>query len=111
MSLRFRVLSAYKELHRARKIVFKNDTVALEAGKYKIREEFRKNSSVTDRNEIQKLVKIAEDTADILKKTVVQAVLNERGHYKLNITEHSSLQNNVQLVKNNMSKNRHTEGV
>ena len=105
------MLSAYKELHRARKIVFKNDAVALEAGKYKIREEFRKNSRVTNKSEIQKLAKIAEDTAVILKKTVVQAVLNEKGNYRLNLTEHSYLQNNVQLVKNNMCEKRRTEGV
>lgn len=105
------VLSAYKELHKARKIVFKNDSVALEAGKYKIREEFRKNANLNDQNEIQKLAKVAEETAVILRKTIVQAVLNKNGNYKLNITEHSFLQNNVQLVKKNMCEKRHQSGV
>lgn len=106
MSLRLRVLSAYRELHRARKTVFKNDAVALEAGKYKIREEFRKNAAVADPNEIQKLAKIAEETAVILKKTIVQAALNEKGNYQLKLTEHSFLQNNVQMVKKNMCEKR-----
>ena len=105
------MLSAYKELHRARQIVFKNDAVALEAGKYKIREEFRKNANLRDEKEIMQLAKTAEETAVILKKTVVQAVRNEKGNYKLNLTEHSFLQNNVQLVKKNMYKKRCQDGI
>ena len=80
--------------------------MALEAGKYKIREEFRKHAQVTDEKKVQQLVKIAEETAVILRKTVVQAVLNDKGNYKLNLTEDSFLQNNVLLVKKNMCDRR-----
>ena len=105
----FQVFAAYKSLHRARQSVFKNDNVALEAAKYKIREEFRKNAGEKDPVKIAELAKIAEETAVILRKTVVQAVMNENGNYKLNITEDSHLQNNVQLVMKNMCEKRRQE--
>eukprot|EP00794_Sanderia_malayensis_P008845 gene8845-9793_t len=106
MSMRLRVFAAYRALHRARQQVFKNDQVALEAGKYKIREEFRKNLNEKSQESILKHIKTAEDTALLLRKTVVQAVLNDEGRYKLNLTEDSYLRNNVQVLKNSMSRRR-----
>ena len=71
-SLRRQVLSAYKQLHRARMTAFANDEVRLDGSRAKIREEFEKNRNLTDEAEIRKLVKHAELVADILVKRVVQ---------------------------------------
>ncbi len=103
----FQVFAAYRALHRARQQVFKNDIVALEAGKYKIREEFRKNMIEKNRQNIENFIKIADETAVLLRKTVVQAVMNDEGRFKLNITEDSHLANNCQILKKNMSESRH----
>lgn len=48
MSLRSRVLLAFKNLHRARLDVFKGDYQALSAGRIKINEEFRKNRAESE---------------------------------------------------------------
>ena len=105
------VFAAYRSLHRARQQVFKNDPVALEAGKYKIREEFRKNAKEQNIENIQKFAKTAEATTVLLRKTVVQATLTDQGTYKVNLTDDSHLQNNVQILKQNMSDRRHLEQI
>lgn len=49
------VLQAFKAVHRARKRVFDGDTRALEAGRIKINEEFKKYKHVTDESVISEV--------------------------------------------------------
>lgn len=87
MSLRSRVLSAFKELHRARLVVFKNDERALNAGRLKINEEFRKYMNESDPKKIEELIQVAKDSSMILRKHVVQLEQVEDDKFKANITQ------------------------
>uniref|UniRef100_A0A3Q2CZB1 LYR motif containing 7 n=1 Tax=Cyprinodon variegatus TaxID=28743 RepID=A0A3Q2CZB1_CYPVA len=48
------VLSVFKKLHRTRVDVFKDDTRALTAARFKINEEFKKNKNETSEENIEK---------------------------------------------------------
>ncbi|CAH3168627.1 unnamed protein product [Pocillopora meandrina] len=56
-SLRSKVLSCYRSLHRTRLKVFRDDSFALEAGKQRIRTEFLKHKNETDPAKLLNLFK------------------------------------------------------
>lgn len=96
LSTRHRVLACFKTLHKARKQVFDGDNAALNAGRIKINNEFRKNKDVTDITAIDELIKTAEETAQYLKATIVQMRQNEiTGTYELRLTKDSVLGDNT----------------
>lgn len=95
-SLRTRVLSCFKTLHRARQQVFVGDVAALSAGRHKINNEFAKNKEVVDEKAIKELVVIGEEAARFMKASVLQMQLNEKkGAYELRITKDTVLPDNV----------------
>lgn len=79
-------MKAFKSLHNARKAVFREDELALEASRRKINEEYRKNKYVTDAQVIKELVKFSHEVEKELKSQVVQARQVRPGHYELRIT-------------------------
>ncbi|GAB1607558.1 complex III assembly factor LYRM7-like [Argonauta hians] len=81
------VIDVFRRLHRTRRKVFQNDSMALEASKVKINQEFRKNLNQTDNGEIQKLLKIAVDAEVILRTQVVQAEEMTPGVYRAKLTD------------------------
>lgn len=93
----FQVLEAYRNLHRARRIVFSGDILALEAAKLKIRQEFKNRLQLTDEVEIRGLVQMANETADFMRKGVIQGQADNTNTYKLNITKETHLHKNVPL--------------
>ncbi|EDO32069.1 predicted protein [Nematostella vectensis] len=99
MSLRSKVLSCYRKLHRARLKTFQGDTLALEAGRQKIREEFAKNKNEADKTKIAELILTAEDVERMLRQNVVQAILQEKDKYKAKITEDTQLLDNATRPK------------
>jgi len=96
-SLRSKVLSCYRSLHRTRLKVFKEDKHALEAGKQRIRNEFAKHKNETDPSKIAELIATAESAEKFLRCNIVQGVQTDRGTYRLRITEDTELQNNAPL--------------
>jgi complex III assembly factor LYRM7 len=72
-SARTKVLSLFKTLHRTREVVFRGDDHALKVTREKINEEFRKHSTVSNPEEIKKLLQIASESNDILRTKVLQA--------------------------------------
>ena len=84
---RSKVLSAFKNLHRARLQTFKGDTNALNAARNEINENFRKNFDVQDHAKIEELIIVANDAADILRKHVVQFEQIGDNHFKANVTK------------------------
>lgn len=95
LSTRLRVLACFKTLHKARKQVFSGDVEALNGCRIKINDQFRKNKDIMDATAIDELIKSAEETAQYLKATVVQARLNETtGNYQLQLTKDSVLLDN-----------------
>lgn len=86
MNVRLRVLRAFKELHKARLAVFKGDAQALDEGRQKINEEFRKNLKESDSAKIQELIQVAEDSSTILRKHVIQFEEVAESTFRANIT-------------------------
>ena len=79
--------------------MFSGDSVALEAGKQRIRQEFSKNRHEVDPKKIAELIQIAEDTERILRCHVVQGVQTNDGNYQLKITRDTALEENAPLPK------------
>nr|CAD7409420.1 unnamed protein product [Timema cristinae] len=79
--LREAVLHSFKNLHRARKLIFKDDDFALQAARTKINEEYRQNKHVTELSSIEELVKFAESVEEELKSSVIQAREVKPGRY------------------------------
>ncbi|XP_010741017.2 complex III assembly factor LYRM7 [Larimichthys crocea] len=72
MGTRLKVLSVFKELHRTRMAVFKDDSRTLTAARLKINEEFRKNKDETSEENIQKMIKMGSDVEAVLRQGVLQ---------------------------------------
>ncbi|XP_033108130.1 complex III assembly factor LYRM7-like isoform X1 [Anneissia japonica] len=124
--MREKVLATFRALHRTRKLVFKDDERVLNgiflspyiqllphnfshsafvfilpsAARLKINEEFKKNKSIEDTDEISKLVKIGEDAELFLRKKVVQAEHKSDGIAELHLRK-DVLLDNAKLLKNN----------
>lgn len=91
------MLSCYRSLHRTRLKVFKDDTLALEAGKERIRNEFLKHKNETDPSKISELISMAESADKFLRHNVVQGIQTDRSTFRLRITEDTELQDNAKL--------------
>ncbi|KAH8375130.1 hypothetical protein KR200_006381, partial [Drosophila serrata] len=89
------VLSAFKRLHRTRQYVFEGDVQALTAGRAKINESFLQNRNETNEDEIQKMIKLAQDVDHELRTNVIQAKKKEEGVYELRITPETTRLDNV----------------
>ncbi|XP_020814621.1 complex III assembly factor LYRM7 [Drosophila serrata] len=94
-NLRRQVLSAFKRLHRTRQYVFEGDVQALTAGRAKINESFLQNRNETNEDEIQKMIKLAQDVDHELRTNVIQAKKKEEGVYELRITPETTRLDNV----------------
>ena len=91
------MLSCYRSLHRTRLKVFKDDTLALEAGKERVRNEFLKHRSETAPSKIAELISKAESAEKFLRHNVVQGVQTDRSTFRLRITEDTQLQHHAKL--------------
>lgn len=85
--LRKEVLSCFKSLHQARKIVFKGDTRALTLGRDKINEEFRKQAHVQNSDSIRELINYSRAVEHELKTRVIQAQEVAPGRYQAEIRD------------------------
>ncbi|KAB0789957.1 hypothetical protein PPYR_15753 [Photinus pyralis] len=90
MSLRREVLKCFKNLHRTREIVFNGDVRALQKGREKINEEFKKNKDVQELATINEvppinLIRFSEEVEKELRTTVVQAREIKPGVFQANI--------------------------
>lgn len=98
----FQVLGAYRTLLRTRQIVFSGDAVALTKSREKIRDSFLANKHLTASEDILQQIQCANETSDFLLQGVVQGKLNTQDNtYKVKITEHTKLHDNVPLKEKN----------
>ncbi|KAK7871974.1 hypothetical protein R5R35_004766 [Gryllus longicercus] len=93
--LRRQVLNAFKDLHKARKIVFSGDSYALEGARQKINAEFKKNKHIKDPLAIQEMVVLSKSVEKELRTSVVQAEEISPGTYRLKITPETKKLDNV----------------
>ncbi|CAK8671247.1 unnamed protein product [Clavelina lepadiformis] len=94
-ALRSKVLAAFKDLHKARLQTFRGDKKALDAGRLEINQNFRKNKDITDPVKIEELITVAQDSANILRKHVLQLEQIEENKFRANITKDISFIDNT----------------
>lgn len=113
--LRLQVLKSFKDLHLARRQVFKNDPNALAAGRAEINKQFRVNKDVSDPDKIKELIVVAQDSAMILRKHVLQLEKVTDDSYRANVTPETYMVDNTPyrdcseeelLSKSRKNKNR-----
>ncbi|XP_056592970.1 complex III assembly factor LYRM7 [Triplophysa dalaica] len=73
MGSRMKVLRVFKDLHKTRKDVFKDDNRAMTASRLKINEEFKRNKNETSDENIKEMLKMARSVETILRENVIQA--------------------------------------
>ncbi|XP_059401623.1 complex III assembly factor LYRM7 [Carassius carassius] len=71
MGTRVKVLRVFKDLHKTRREVFRDDDRALTAARLKINEEFKKHKNETEEN-IKEMLKMARAVETILRENVIQ---------------------------------------
>eukprot|EP00003_Mantamonas_plastica_P030699 TRINITY_DN7721_c0_g2_i1.p1 TRINITY_DN7721_c0_g2~~TRINITY_DN7721_c0_g2_i1.p1 ORF type:complete len:111 (+),score=25.75 TRINITY_DN7721_c0_g2_i1:35-334(+) len=88
------VLSAYRNLLKAQRIAFVNDTEMILAAQAKTREGFLANATESDNTVIEEQLEFANQTADYLRTKVVQAVQDESDetYYRMNLKKHHSVE-------------------
>lgn len=104
MSLKQKVISGFRSLHRARKQVFVGDELALNAARTKINEEFRKHKFVSDEQSIEELLKYAGQVENQLRQTVIQIKEKKPGIYEARITKDTAKLDNVMFDENAIIK-------
>ncbi|XP_039533631.1 complex III assembly factor LYRM7 [Pimephales promelas] len=72
MGTRLKVLRVFRDLHRTRRDVFKDDGIALTAARLKINEEFKRNKNEASEENIKEMLKMARSVETILRESVVQ---------------------------------------
>ncbi|XP_066953762.1 complex III assembly factor LYRM7 [Macrobrachium rosenbergii] len=95
LELRGRVLSCFKQLHRARAVAFQGDEAALAAARLKINSEFVKNKGVTDAEAVEELIKYGRQVEQVLRKHVLQAVQTDVSSYRAQIREDITMLDNI----------------
>ena len=80
-------LGAYKRLLRAAASTFKGDELTLAAAKKEIRQKFEDNRDLGEGKQLDDLLYEAYDAADFIKTHVVQAEMNEKGHYSMSANQ------------------------
>uniref|UniRef100_A0A8C5PR38 Complex III assembly factor LYRM7 n=1 Tax=Leptobrachium leishanense TaxID=445787 RepID=A0A8C5PR38_9ANUR len=93
MESRRKVLTLFRTLHRTRQQIFQNDSRALEAGRQKINEEFKKNKNESSSDKILELVKIGADVELLLGTTVIQGIHTEANKIVLKPRKEALLDN------------------
>ncbi|GKY96668.1 hypothetical protein MPSEU_000626400 [Mayamaea pseudoterrestris] len=82
---RSRVFSGYRRLFRARKILFQNDTVALQESRKAIKQEFVKQRQAPV-SQLDMLLLMIDEAEDMMKHGIVQGQLNDNtGHYEVKV--------------------------
>jgi complex III assembly factor LYRM7 len=79
------VSASFRALLRAVKDTFKGDLQALRTCRAEARKQYRAHASERDGARIERLVADAQDAAQFLRESVVQAQLNEQGNYAMKL--------------------------
>ena len=64
--------------------MFRGDEFAMTQARLQLREEFLKNKHITDAKELAELQKGIEEADEMLRFSIVQGRLNDRGNYEVN---------------------------
>ncbi|KAK9829909.1 hypothetical protein WJX72_008604 [[Myrmecia] bisecta] len=80
-----KALDVYRTLLRSITTAFRGDASMLESARQEIRSKFKEAASLTDQQEISRRFAEGEEAADFIRTYVVQAKLNERGNFAMQV--------------------------
>ncbi|KAK9800765.1 hypothetical protein WJX73_009437 [Symbiochloris irregularis] len=80
--------AVYRGLLRSCNQAFRNDVSMLKNAKSKIRSEFEVSAAERDPDRLKQLFAEGEEASDFIKTFVVQAELNDRGSYAMQVEKH-----------------------
>ena len=81
-SMATKVISGYRRLLRARKILFAGDHHAMRQSRVALRAEFFKHADVVDHGQLEGLLTMIDEAEDMLLHGFARGELNEKtGHY------------------------------
>lgn len=90
------VSRAFREILKSARTTFRSDVEMVKNSRRYAHEKFLENKAVTDPKEVERLLTVANATAHILLKNVVQGVKTEKKDvYKLNIDENKEVNDNA----------------
>ncbi len=84
--LRAQVLGAYKSLSRASRQLFAGDSYAIQQSKQQLRQQIFANKNETNVEKINNGINDMKDVEALIRHNFVQARLNERGNYAVNLS-------------------------
>ena len=76
-------MQGYRRLLKSARRVFRGDEFAMNQARLQLLEEFLRNRNVTDPKELAELQKGIEEADEMLRFSIVQGKLNERGNYEV----------------------------
>merc|ERR1711962_280796 len=96
--LKSQVVACYRLLNRTCQKIFAGDVEAIYVSRLKIRAAFMANSQLTDPEEILEQIRMGEETAEYMKKTIVQAKYSpEKDAYQVKMTEDTHFDENPKI--------------
>ena len=78
-------LAGFRRLMRSAKLAFKGDAFALNQASLQLKDEFRKNAEVSDKNDLDDLYKGISEVDEMLRFNIVQGQMNEKGNYDVDL--------------------------
>ena len=79
-------MRGFRKLLRTVSVVFKDDTHAIETARETLKEEFRKNASVSDPKQLEEMFAGIDEVDQMLRFNIVQGRMNERGNYQVDLS-------------------------
>ena len=76
----------FRRLLRTAVTVFGNDLHAIQTARVQLKDEFRRQSHVTEIKELKELFAGIEEVDEMLRFNIVQGKLNDRGNYEVDLT-------------------------
>lgn len=76
-------MQGYRRLLRSARHVFRGDVYAMDQARKQLREEFLRHKDVTNETELAELQKGIEEADEMLRFSIVQGRLNDRGNYEV----------------------------
>ena len=77
--------SGFRRILRSAKLAFAGDTFALKQASVQLKEEFLRNSDVTDKSSLKELYKGVDEVDEMLRFNIVQGQMNEKGNFNVDL--------------------------
>ena len=87
---------SYRTLLKSLKSLFGQDSYQIQQSRIYTRQQFEKNATLTDQQEVQNLLKIASQATIIIQKNIVQGHKKDKDTFVLDLKPHHEINDNQQ---------------